>query len=69
MDSSCELSFGYSGLNVKSIHDYSGKRNNLSLLLKGFIGLGSVFWIGLEVTNMKLKSKEGSIDFPLMDSV
>lgn len=37
MNLSCELSFGYMGLNVKSGHDYSGKTNNLSLAsAKGF---------------------------------
>lgn len=34
------------------------------------IELGSVFWIGLEVTNRESKSKKVSIDFPLViDSV
>lgn len=34
---SCELSFGYTVLNVKSGHDYSGKTNNLFLAsAKGF---------------------------------
>lgn len=52
---------------INSEHYYSGKVNTLPLLLKGFIGPGSVFWVNLSVTNrygIEVKGGSVSVEHP-----